>query len=164
MENNEKKKNIEQFVLRHYQVGKLDTQAAMKKVKERLSSTAQKPASPARVASLWPSMRHWVAAVALVLVMVGAWAFMANIRSTEAPSPAAPSPQLSTPNAQLPPTFHFDNTPINDVLSQLSGYYHVELTASDTTRHLSGDFEADDLDLLIGMIEETLHIKIEVVN
>ncbi len=58
-------------------------------------------------------------------------------------------------------TFHFDDTPINVVLSQLSQHYGVTLTASDTTRHLSGDFEADDLEMLLSMIEQTLGIEID---
>lgn len=56
--------------------------------------------------------------------------------------------------------FHFDNTPVNEVLNVLSDYYNVRLSAGDTGKHLSGDFDATDLTDVTDVIEETLNIKI----
>lgn len=57
-------------------------------------------------------------------------------------------------------TFHFDGTPIDDVLNTLSDYYGVRLTTDDTGKRLSGDFDASDINDLTSIIEETLDIKI----
>jgi transmembrane sensor len=56
--------------------------------------------------------------------------------------------------------FHFDNTPINDVMQQLSAYYGVSLSASENGKRLSGDFDASDINDITSIIEETLNIKI----
>lgn len=58
--------------------------------------------------------------------------------------------------------FHFDNTPLPEVLHDLSDYYHVRLTCkSSEGKHLTADFQADSLQSIIEMIEETLNVKIE---
>lgn len=56
--------------------------------------------------------------------------------------------------------FHFDNTPLADVLRDLSAYYGVELSCADTGKHLSGDFEAVSLDEVVTIIEQTLNVRI----
>ena len=56
--------------------------------------------------------------------------------------------------------FHFDNTPVNEVLNTLSCYYSTHLSANNTGKRLSGDFDANDLDDILSIIEETLNIKI----
>ena len=92
--------------------------------------------------------------------MVSAYALFTATRSQQ--QPAATEQTVTQPSIALQPqTFHFDDTPLPQVLSELGGYYGVTLTASDTAHHLTGDFEADDLDLLLDMIEQTLHVEIE---
>ena len=56
--------------------------------------------------------------------------------------------------------FHFDDTPINEVLGKLSRYYDVQLSASDTTKRVSGEIEAASADDAIEVLETTLDIKI----
>ena len=56
--------------------------------------------------------------------------------------------------------FHFDDTPLPEVLSTLSRYYHVRLTASDTGKRLTADFDADDLDNIISLVSQTLNVNI----
>ena len=56
--------------------------------------------------------------------------------------------------------FHFDDTPLPEVLSTLSRYYHVRLTASDTGKRLTADFDADDLDNIISLVSQTLNVSI----
>jgi|SRR5574344_1908188 transmembrane sensor len=58
--------------------------------------------------------------------------------------------------------FKFKNASIKEVLKELSIYYHVHLVTTDTTKHLSGEFEASDLKEVKGMLEEMLNIKIEI--
>lgn len=56
--------------------------------------------------------------------------------------------------------FHFDDTPLQEVLATLSRYYHVRLTASDTGKRLTADFDADDLDNIISLVSQTLNVSI----
>lgn len=58
--------------------------------------------------------------------------------------------------------FHFNNTPIREVLRQLSAYYHVTLYASDDKKSVSGEFEAGDINQLISMLESMLDITITI--
>lgn len=56
--------------------------------------------------------------------------------------------------------FHFDNTPLPEVLHQLSANFHVALSCSDIRKRLSGDFEATQLDSILPIIEQTLDVTI----
>lgn len=56
--------------------------------------------------------------------------------------------------------FHFDDTPLAEVLSTLSSYYHVRLTASATSKRLTADFDADSLDDIINLVNQTLNVSI----
>lgn len=57
--------------------------------------------------------------------------------------------------------FHFADAPLADVLHTLSSYYHVRLTASDTSKRLTADFDTKSLNSIILVIEQTLDVKIE---
>lgn len=56
--------------------------------------------------------------------------------------------------------FHFDNSPLPDVLRDLSAYYGVQLSCTNKDKNLSGDFDADNLDEVIAIIEQTLNVRI----
>ena len=62
--------------------------------------------------------------------------------------------------------FHFDNTPLESVLRDLSEYYAVQLYCENTSKRLSGDFHADpsstNLQEIIHVIEQTLDVKIQI--
>lgn len=57
--------------------------------------------------------------------------------------------------------FHFDNTPLPSVLKDLSAYYQVSLSCKETGKYLSADLQADSLDDIIALIEQTLNVNIE---
>ena len=57
-------------------------------------------------------------------------------------------------------TFIFDQTPLKEVLACLSEYYHVSFIATDLSKELSGEFHADDLDLIIELIESALDVTV----
>ena len=135
------------FVLRHYRKGMFDPDKALKKIR----TTRRTP------------MRSWVAAAASLLCLV----VFAAVLTWQAVKPDAPA-KREIPSARdkqevvVQPTasFHFDNTPLPEVLSQLSSWYGVTLKADNTEKHLTGDFSADSLDAIIGMIEEVLDVEI----
>ena len=57
-------------------------------------------------------------------------------------------------------TFIFDKTPLKEVLETLSEYYRVSFAATDLDKQLSGEFYAEDLDLIISIIESALDVHI----
>ena len=56
--------------------------------------------------------------------------------------------------------FHFDHTPVNAAIRKVSDYYGVSLTASDTTKMVTGEIEAHNINEAIDMLETTLGIEI----
>lgn len=57
--------------------------------------------------------------------------------------------------------FHFDDTPLPEVLRQLSAVYGHAFTASATNKRLTGDFDATDEQQVISIIEQTLGVDID---
>ena len=57
--------------------------------------------------------------------------------------------------------FSFNHTPINEVLGELSRHYHTQLSASDTTKSVTGEIEASSVEDAIEVLQTTLGIKIE---
>lgn len=72
------------------------------------------------------------------------------------------APQTPNPVAWAVGKFVYEETPLPDVLEELSDYYHVKLTASNADKTLSAEFETNDgLDVIVSLIEESLGVKIE---
>ena len=57
-------------------------------------------------------------------------------------------------------SFIFDKTPLKEVLETLSEHYKVSFAATDLDKQLSGEFYAEDLDLIISLIESALDVNI----
>ena len=57
-------------------------------------------------------------------------------------------------------SFIFDKTPLKEVLETLSEHYRVAFAATDLDKQLSGEFYAEDLDLIISLIESALDVHI----
>ena len=57
-------------------------------------------------------------------------------------------------------SFIFDMTPLKEVLETLSEHYKVSFAATDLDKQLSGEFYAEDLDLIISLIESALDVHI----
>ena len=57
-------------------------------------------------------------------------------------------------------SFIFDNTPLKEVLETLSEHYNVSFAATDLGKQLSGEFYAEDLDLILNLIESALDVHI----
>lgn len=57
-------------------------------------------------------------------------------------------------------SFIFDKTPLKEVLEALSEHYKVSFAATDLEKQLSGEFYAEDLDLIISLIESALDVQI----
>lgn len=57
--------------------------------------------------------------------------------------------------------FVFDRTPLADVLKELSEYFNIGLSCRTEGKVLTAEFETDNLDEIIMMIEKSLNVKIE---
>ena len=57
-------------------------------------------------------------------------------------------------------SFIFNQTPLREVLETLSKHYRVSFAATDLSKQLSGEFDAEDLDLIICIIESALDVHI----
>lgn len=57
-------------------------------------------------------------------------------------------------------SFIFDKTSLREVLETLSEHYKVSFAATDLDKQLSGEFYAEDLDLIISLIESALDVHI----
>ena len=66
------------------------------------------------------------------------------------------------PEAWATGVFDYEDTPLDVVLDELSGYYGVTLTLEKgkPDRHLTGSFDAGDLDETIFLIEDALDVEI----
>lgn len=72
------------------------------------------------------------------------------------------APQTPNPAAWAVGKFVYEETPLPDVLEELSDYYHVKLTATNADKTLSAEFETDDgVDVIVSLLEESLGVKIE---
>jgi len=58
--------------------------------------------------------------------------------------------------------WHFDNTPLSEVLRQMTQYYGKRFTTTNPEKRLTGDFDAKDMQLMVDIIEQTLETKINV--
>lgn len=56
--------------------------------------------------------------------------------------------------------FIYRNTPIDEVLKELSFYYGTQLYTSEHERTITGEFKTDNLGEIIALIEKTLDIRI----
>jgi transmembrane sensor len=56
--------------------------------------------------------------------------------------------------------FVYENTPLSDVLKELSEYFRVKLTCVSTGKTLTAEFDTANLDEIILLIEKSLNVKI----
>lgn len=64
------------------------------------------------------------------------------------------------PSAWATGKFVYKNTPIDDVMKELSIYYGTSLYASEHFKTITAEFRTDSLDEIISLIEKTLDITI----
>lgn len=138
------------FVLRNYQENVFDPEAALRRFHQE-----QRPARPV-------AWRRWAAvAASLLCLAVFAAVLIWNGRSVPVVADhdkyIAPSTEKVASSVA---SFHFDDTPLPEVLETLERHYGVQLSASDSTHHLTGDFRGQTLDEILQMIENVLDIDI----
>lgn len=71
--------------------------------------------------------------------------------------------EKALPNAAAWATgrFHYDTTPLERVLEDLSAYYGVSLSSPAEGKCLTGDFTTDSLDEILELVEQALDVRID---
>lgn len=59
-------------------------------------------------------------------------------------------------------TFIFEDTPLPEVLATLSSYYGVKFTSRKTDKHLTGEFDIEEPELIADLIGAALGIRIRI--
>ena len=159
------KKNKEdelQFVVDHFKTGHKDVGTAWKEFTGMSGITQSGSRKRPLVA----------ASIAFAAVMAVA-ATMFVVRSIGNGSPkSSPNIERALPDTvskaktdtvktkKGPVVFYFDHTPVNAAIRKVSDFYGVSLTASDTTKMVTGEIEAHNINEAIDMLEATLGIEI----
>ncbi len=144
------------FVLQHYQKNRFSPEEAMNRI------DAGRPArriALRRIVAVAASLLCLVVMAAVVSWRLGVWG---GAYSATGERPPVNTEVTATASADdlAAPCFHFVDTPLPDVLAEIGQFYGVELQASDTTRHLTGDFTGEQLDDIVESIEEVLDVNI----
>lgn len=78
-----------------------------------------------------------------------------------ATKPVLTEPQTANPAAWATHVFHYEDTPLKEVLRELSAFFGCTLF-SDGSGRLTGEFEGEKPDEIVPLIEEALGIEIEI--
>ena len=106
--------------------------------------------------------RWWLtaaaAAASVVLVFAAGYGIRTWVRNAQEPVPVE-QPALN-PDVADTHIFIYDNAPLDQVLAELSAYYHCRLEAAPTDKCLTATFPDDDIELIVSTIESALNVKI----
>lgn len=152
-----------QFVVGHYKKEHKDSDKAWKEFL-RLSGLSARTHG-----------RRWLASACITFAAIMAVAATVFIVKQGKMNPTTPSVNeeklltdtLKKDSMQVKDSvklFHFNNTPVNSALKDISDFYDVQLKANDTTKNISGEFETNNVDEAIDLLQATLNIKIEKVK
>ena len=139
-----------EFVARHYETQRFDTRAARARFHARTSQTTIR--------------RRWwttaaAAAASVALLFAAGYGIRSWLREETVPA-AHDQPALQQETGQH--VFVFENTPVDQVLSELSDHYGCTLTTPPTDKCLTATFPEEDLVTIIPLIDAALDISITV--
>lgn len=144
------------FVARHYKANRLNSGQAWQTLQQRVGRAARLTRRRLAIAA------SLVLAVGIALAG-GLWGYFRSAASpSSAPVPAGAVSPTASPEGDSVVVFRFENEPVGHVLRRISAHYGRSLTASDTTRCVSGEVEAGPLPEVVAILERTLGIQITV--
>ena len=82
--------------------------------------------------------------------------------ATGAAAPLLGPAESPNPAGWATHSYRYDNTPLTDVLSELSAQFGCTLSSPDGNRRLTGQFEGEELDEIIFLIQEALGTEIDI--
>lgn len=139
------------FVTKHYQEGRLDEKKAWRRLRQKF------PHPRKRLATMTAASLIACAVVAGLLTGYVHFRRTATQDTTVTKTTGSIAPTEQTDSTKV---FRYENTPITEVLRELSAYYRTPLEANDTTRRVTGEIEAASLEEVIDVLEKTLDLKI----
>lgn len=145
------------FVARHYRPNRLNPGKAWQTLQSRTVRAGRLARRRLTIAAAF------VLAVGIALAG-GLWGYFRSLASSS-PLPVAAEPMncvADSAKADSVVVFRFENESVGRVLQRISVHYGQELTASDSTRRVSGAVEAGPLPDVVAILERTLGIKITV--
>lgn len=152
-----------QFVARHYEENALDTERALRTVRQRTAEGEARFSAP---------FRRIAASVGIALIVGASLAcgfWYSRRQAAVLDAPEAPTSSVNAPYRYLQTTdesivLKYDNAPIGDVLDELSAYYGHKLVLQGSTaeRRISGEIEATSLEEVVEILEATLDVEIEI--
>ena len=136
------------YVARRYRKDRYDTRKAIARFHETNKVTTNR--------------RWWMtaaaAAASVALVFAAGYGIHTWVRGAQEPVPVE-QPAISSQTADTH-IFVYDNTPVEQVLAELSAYYGCTLTTEPTDKRLTATFPDDDIEVIVRTIESALNIKI----
>jgi len=106
--------------------------------------------------------RWWVtaaaAAASVMLVFAAGYGLRTWVRNAQEPKQME-QPALNSTAADTH-IFIYDNTPLDQVLAELSAYYNCRLETEPSDKCLTATFPDDDIEQIVSAIESALHVKI----
>ena len=79
-----------------------------------------------------------------------------------APRPVVSTPQTGNPAAWASHLFRYQDTPLSEVLQELSSNFGWTLSTDQPDRRLTGEFEGTDLQEILPLIEDALNLTISI--
>ena len=77
-----------------------------------------------------------------------------------ATQPVLSEPATANPAAWASRLFRYEDTPLSEVLRELSALFGRDFSTDQPERRLTGEFEGDNPEEILGLIEEALDLKI----
>ena len=139
-----------EFVARHYEAKRFDAREARARFHNRTAQTTIR--------------RHWwmtaaAAAASVALLFAASYGIRSWLHEETVPA-AQDQPALQQEPGQH--IFVFENTPVDQVLRELSDHYGCTLTTPPTDKRLTATFPEEDLVIIIPLIEAALDIPITI--
>lgn len=140
-----------EFVAGNYEEGKYDADKALNALHTSIEQSK-------------PRRKWWTVVVSATASAALAFAAGFGVVSIVRNAEPAQSIEVSVQPEQAAEAhqFVFDNTPVADVLRELSDYYGCKLTTTATRKRLTATFNDDGVDSIVALIEATLGIDITV--
>lgn len=140
------------FVAKYYQEGRMDVDKAWKCFSRRTKRRSR-------------MIYHRIAVAAVVLLLVNIavaalWlGHKGHFTSSAVPEVSPQIVEAESPKDTMR-VFHYNHTPIRQVLTELSETYGVELEANDTTQCVTGEFEVSSVEEVISLLENAIPVTI----
>lgn len=150
---NDKKLN---FVLKFYREGAFNPKKAIAQF-----HTSEDEPHTNRYGYRW-AVTFATAFASIVIVFAAGFSITKAVIHHNRQQETVPAPVVLNPDVATTHTFVYEDTPLPDVINELSDYFGCTISCPPTRKHLTATFPDDDLDLIVSIIESVLNVDITV--